>query len=328
MSQSPSYDPHSLHVTLVTPFGEDGRVVHSELGGMVRELYAPHNGGNLVPIINAEAGEFYTLSQDERHANLVTAREATEGRAFVAGVSGITSAEAAACARRALADGASGLFILPPFGSSDISTAWNGVTYPEVMVNYLRAIAAEAGDTPFVIHPSGSRTPEYGLGWPLETVRAVIDAVPNVAGWKMTYSYEGFRRVARFLRESAPHVAILPSSAVRYHENLANDQFDGACSGSFCYSLSPMLAHISAWRRGDFPEALRIWKSGLAKLHEYVYSDYARLHTRYKVGAYLCGAISSPLLRDPFPAPTAAETETMTTLLEGAGIPVRATAGV
>lgn len=326
MSQSPSYDPHSLHVTLVTPFGPDGRVVDGELGGMVRELHAPHNGGNLVPIINAEAGEFYTLSPDERHANLVTAREAAEGRPFVAGVSGITSAEAAACARSALADGASGLFILPPFGSSDISVAWNGVTYPEVMVDYLRAIAAEAGDTPFVVHPSGSRTPEYGLGWPLETVRAVIDAVPNVAGWKMTYSYEGFRRVARFLRESAPRVAILPSSAVRYHENLASDQFDGACSGSFCYSLSPMLAHIEAWRRGDFPEALRIWKSGLAKLHEYVYSDYARLHIRYKLGAYLCGAISSPLLRDPFPAPSAVEAATMTALLEGAGIPVPAAA--
>ncbi|MFI6350086.1 dihydrodipicolinate synthase family protein [Streptomyces sp. NPDC050560] len=325
-----SYTSHALHATLVTPFDPGtGAVLLDELTAMARRLAdaSARSSVPLVPIINAEAGEIYTLSREERTANL----EAVVGAGLgpvVGGVVGRTTAEAVEVAKEAVAAGAQALFVLPPFGSGDITTSWDPVRYPRVVSEYTGRIADAVGDVPLVIHPSGPRSPAYGIGWPLETVRAVIGRAPTVAGWKMTYSYEGYRRVARYLRAHAPQVAVLPSSAVRYHENLANRQLDGACSGSFCYALDPMVEHIELWRKGEVSAATDLWLDGLAELHEYVYSDYARLHIRYKVAAWLAGEISSPLMRDPMPEPERAEADRLCALLTGAGLAARDAAEV
>jgi 4-hydroxy-tetrahydrodipicolinate synthase len=318
-----NYRAKSLHVTLMTPFDESTQKVREdELAAQVSAT--ERVGGDLpvTPIVNAEAGEIYTLDRDELVRNLQVAIEVAEGP-IVAGVVGRTSQEAIAVARDALECGASALFVLPPYGSGDITTSWNAARYPEVVASYLEKIAASVGDVPIVVHPTGPRTPEYGIGWPVETIREVLARVPTVAGWKMTYSYDGYRRVARFLRAEAPQVAILPSSAVRYHENLASGQLDGACSGSFCYAMGPMLEHIRLWGAGEVAAATELWQAGLAELHEFVYSDYARLHIRYKLATWLTGAISSPLMRDPLPAPSRAEAGRLSALLSAAGVAVR-----
>lgn len=317
------YSAKALHVTMVTPFDRaTGEVVLDELAAGAARLAATPAPLPVTPIINAEAGEIYTLTRDERRRNVKAAVEAVGGAPLVAGVVGRSSGEAIEMARDAVADGAAALFVLPPYGSLDVTHTWNPVRYPEVVVDYVRRIADAVGPVPLVIHPTAPRSPEYGIGWPVETVAAVVDAVPSVAGWKMTYSYEGFRRVARFLRAQAPHVAVLPSSAVRYQENLANDQFDGACSGSFCYALEPMVEHIGFWRQGQVEEATKLWKGGLCALHEFVYSDYSRLHIRYKVAAWVAGTVSSPFMRDPIPAPSLQEARDAHELLAAIGLAV------
>ncbi|MCI2417400.1 dihydrodipicolinate synthase family protein [Saccharopolyspora sp. K220] len=313
------YVSNSLHVTLMTPFDESEKVDTAELARQVAQTERVDLDLPVVPIINAEAGEIYTLEREELVANVTAAVEVANGP-VVAGVVGRTTAEAIAVARDALACGAAALFVLPPYGSADITTSWNAARYPEVVADYLGKVADSVGDVPLIVHPTGPRTPEYGIGWPVETIEAVLDRVPTVAGWKMTYSYEGYRRVARFLRAEAPQVAILPSSAVRYHENLANRQLDGACSGSFCYALEPMLEHIRLWRAGEVDAATKLWQSGLAALHEYVYSDYSRLHIRYKLATWIAGKISSPLMRDPMPAPLPDEVHRLYELMSAAGL--------
>lgn len=318
-----TYTTRSLHVTLVTPFDPaSGAVRIDELTEMARKLAGTPSTIPLRPIINAEAGEIYTLTRAELTANLEAVIGAGVGP-VVAGVVGRTPDEAIQIAKDALACGASGLFVLPPYGSADITTSWNAAQYPEVVVDYIATIADAAGDVPLLVHPTGAGNPAYGIGWPIETVQAVVNRVPTVAGWKMTYSYEGYRRVARWLKENAPQVAVLPSSAVRYHENLANRQLDGACSGSFCYALQPMVDHIRLWQEGDVAAATDLWTSGLAELHEYVYSDYSRLHIRYKLAAWLAGEISSPLMRRPVPAPTVAEARRLHELMTAAGVAAR-----
>lgn len=318
-----TYTTRSLHVTLVTPFdAETGAVRLDELTALATKVARTPSPIPMRPIINAEAGEIYTLSRDEITANIKAVVGAGIGP-VVGGVVGRTTKEAIEVARDTLDAGASGLFVLPPYGSADITTSWDAARYPEVVSEYIGKIADAVGDVPLIIHPSGAKTPAYGIGWPLETLKAVIDRAPTVAGWKMTYSYEGYRRIARYLRENAPQVAILPSSAVRYHENLAGDQLDGACSGAFCYSLEPTVRHIRLWHEGDITGATKLWKSGLAELHEYVYSDYSRLHIRYKLAAWIAGEISNPLMRDPIPAPDVAEARRLHQLLAAVDMPVR-----
>ncbi|HLD29844.1 MAG TPA: dihydrodipicolinate synthase family protein, partial [bacterium] len=78
----------------------------------------------------------------------------------------------------------------------------------------------------------------------------------------------------------------------------------------------------NAWKRRDFEGASRIWKSGLADLHEYVYSDYSRLHVRYKLATWLRGLIPLPFMRPPMPAPRRAEVLALRELTAKAGLSV------
>jgi len=59
-------------------------------------------------------------------------------------------------------------------------------------------------------------------------------------------------------------------------------------------------------------------QSGLADLHEYVYSDYSRLHVRYKLTTWLRGLIPSPFMRPPMPKPREEEITQLRSLVEEA----------
>jgi len=88
-----------------------------------------------------------------------------------------------------------------------------------------------------------------------------------------------------------------------------------------------MLEHIEAWRADDVRRARRIWvEGGLRDLHEYIYSDYSRLHLRYKIAAWLRGLIPSCRMRPPMPVAKQEEIATLSKLLSAAQIPVVQTA--
>jgi dihydrodipicolinate synthase/N-acetylneuraminate lyase len=138
----------------------------------------------------------------------------------------------------------------------------------------------------------------------------------------MTYNYTGYRIVSRALRKLERRVGVFAASSIYFHENLASGVFDGTVTGSFNYGLDGMIDHIQAWRRKDIDEARRLWNSGQAELHEYVYSEFSRLHIRYKVGAWLRGFISNPFMRPPMPKPRKEEVDKLRALLTNAGMTV------
>lgn len=275
-------------------------------------------------VINPEAGEVTYLSREEKRRIVEVAVEHVDGRVpLVAGVAHPTTAGAVASAEDAIEAGADGLFLMPPMGALDVTISWNAIKYPEVVVDMWKAIADVAGDRPLIAHPTGSFSPQYAVGLPVETTEAVIEAVPTIVGWKMTYNYDGYRKVARALRNHERDVSIFAAPGEYFHENLASGQFDGTVSGSFNYAIEPMIDHIEAWRRGDLEEARRIWDGGLAELHEYVYSDYSRLHVRYKIATWVRGHIAEPFMRPPLPEPMREELETLHELLSACGLGVR-----
>jgi dihydrodipicolinate synthase/N-acetylneuraminate lyase len=311
-----------LYVAAVTAYDQDGAIDEQQQRALMR--YFLDAGPGFGIIVNPEAGEIFYLSPEEQEKLITIAVEEVAGQLPVfSGVLANTTAGTVSAARRALELGADGLFVMPPVGAMDITTAWDPVRYPEVWGDMIAAIADAAGDVPMITHPVAAPSAGYGVGLPVEPTLHLLRTYPQLTGWKMTYNYEGFRKVGRAIRDLDRHVGILGATAVHFHEYLASDMLDGAVTGSFNYALEPMLAHIAAWRSGDVELARKIWSSGLAALHEYVYEQWGRLHVRYKTAAWLRGLIGSPLMRPPMPKPHLDEIRTLRDLLYGAGLPVR-----
>jgi dihydrodipicolinate synthase/N-acetylneuraminate lyase len=210
--------------------------------------------------------------------------------------------------------GVDGFFVMPPAGSMEVTTTIDAVNYPEIWVDHVRSVA-EVADLPIIVHPTCPPSAQYGEGLPLETTRAVLEEVPSVVGWKMTYNWSGYERIARHIRSMDRHVGVLAAPGGVFHNAMASGYFDGTVSGSWNYALEPMIEHVEAGLEDDMATARSIWDEQLAELHGYIYGDYSRLHIRYKIAAWLRGLCSHPFMRPPMPNPTVDEIEELDRLL-------------
>jgi len=309
---------HRYYTATVLPFTEAGKIDEEAYRRLIRYFLQDRFREVGGIIANPEAGEIYYLTREEKKRVVEIAVEEASGKMPVfAGVFDLTTEGCVECARDAKAGGADGLFLLPPAGCIDLVTAWNPEKYPEYWLDQIRAIDA-AVNLPIITHPvGGSATAQWGLGVPGPAAKLICEQVPNVIGWKMIYNYEGQRKMWKVLRGLDRHVSILAAGGGLFPEFLAHDVLDGTASGSWNYALEPMQDHIDAWRACDVVKARRIWvEGGLRDLHEYIYSDYSRLHVRYKIAAWLRGLIPSCKTRPPMPVAKPEEIETLRGLLE------------
>ena len=279
-------------------------------------------------IANPEAGEIFYLTRAEKRRVLEIVLQEADGQVpVIAGTFGWTTADTIDGANDAKAIGAQGLFVSPPGGSMDVSSAWDPVAYPEVWLDQIVA-QDRAVDMPIFTHPVVAPSPPWGIGLPLAAALRYCRAVPNIVGWKTTYAYLGHRILSRAMRQHAPHVALLCSSGQFFHEHLATGCFDGTITGSWNYGMEPMLAHMAAWDRNDANAARALWDAGLAELQEHIYAEPGRLHVRYKAAAWLRGWIDSPLMRPPMPTAKAVEVQTIAARLRACGIALRPAAEI
>ena len=318
---------HRYYAALVLPFDENGKVDETAYRELIRYFLQDRFRGVGGIVANPEAGEVYYLTREEKRRVAEIAVDEAGGKMSVfGGVFDLTTEGCVACALDAKQAGVDGLFLLPPAGCIDLVTMWNAEKYPEYWLDQILAIDGAAG-LPIITHPVAAPTPQWGLGVPGEAARVICQAVPNIIGWKMIYNYDGQRKMWKLLRSLDRHVSIMAAGGGLFHEFLAHDVLDGTVSGSWNYGLEPMLDHIEAWRAIDIVSARRIWvQGGLRDLHEYIYSDYSRLHLRYKIAAWLRGLIPSCRTRPPMPKPKPEEIATITRLLEASRVPVAAPA--
>lgn len=314
-----------LYVAIITPYKDntykpDEAQLRSFLQFFLQPKYVEAGIGI---IINPEAGEIFYLNREEKRRNVEITIDEVKGKVPVfAGAIDTTTEGTVEVAVDAKQAGADGVFVIPPMGAIDITTCWDSAKYPEVWIDILKALQDGVGDMPFICHPTGSQSMKYGEGLPIEVTIKACNEIKNIVGWKMTYNYTGFRIISRALRKLDRHVGILGAPAINFHENLASDRFDGTVSGSWNYAPEPMLDHIVAWRNGNLDEARRIWDSGLAEIHEYVYSEFSRLHIRYKTATWLRGFISNPFMKPPMPKPRKEEVKRLSEVLSNAGLSV------
>lgn len=308
---------HRYYTAAVLPFQESGRIDEAAYRKLMRYFLQERFREIGGIIANPEAGEIYYLTREEKRRVVEIAVDEAGGKMPVfAGVFDLTTEGCLDCARDAKAAGADGLFLLPPAGCIDLVGAWNAERYPEYWLDQIRVIDA-AVNLPIIAHPvAGSSNPQWGLGIPGPAAKLICEAVPNIIGWKMIYNYEGQRKMWKVLRALPRPVSILAAGGGLFHEFLAHDMLDGTASGSWNYALEPMLDHIEAWRACDVVKARRVWvEGGLRDLHEFIYSDYSRLHVRYKIAAWLRGLIPSCRTRPPMPQAKPEEVETLRRLL-------------
>ncbi len=323
VSYGNKYD--KLYVAVVTPYKDNTyEIDEGQLRSLLRVFLQPkYVDAGMGVIINPEAGEIFYLTREEKRRNVEIAVDEVKGKVpLFAGVIDNTTVGTIDVATDAKKAGVDGLFMIPPMGAIDITTSWNSLKYPEVWIDMVKEVAKAVGDMPMICHPTATPSILYGIGLPLEPTIRMCNEIKNIVGWKMTYNYDGYRIIARALRKLDRHVGIFGAPSVYFHENLASAQFDGTVTGSFNFALEPMIDHIMAWRKEDVKEARRIWETRLAILKEYIYSDYGRLHIRYKAASWLRGYISNPFMRPPIPKPRKDEIETLRMLLANADMNV------
>jgi 4-hydroxy-tetrahydrodipicolinate synthase len=216
--------PHDrIYIAAVNPLDFDGNVDEAQLRSLLRYFLAelPANP-DLGLIINPEAGEIFYLSTEEQERILSIALDEVAGAVPIfAGVLANSTADTVAAARRIAASGVEGLFIMPPIGAMDITIAWNPDRYPEVWGDMIGAIVDAVPDRPLICHPVAAPTAGYGAGLPYGATMRLLTEYPQIVGWKMTYNYEGFRKLTRGIRSLDHHVGILAATGVNFHENLA-----------------------------------------------------------------------------------------------------------
>jgi len=215
-SNSPAHQYDRHYVAVVTPFRENFEIDEPALRKHLQYFMGPEfreAGGGI--IINPEAGEIFYMSRAEKRRNVEIAMEECGGKVPVfAGVSDARTEDAVRVAVDAKEAGADGLFLLPPVGTLDITGAWDPEKYPEVWIDMAKA-EVDAVDLPAIAHPVGGRNPLYGIGLPLAPTLQMCREIPNIIGWKMTYSYEGTRIVAKGLKTLDRHVAVLIATGPR-----------------------------------------------------------------------------------------------------------------
>jgi dihydrodipicolinate synthase/N-acetylneuraminate lyase len=306
-----------LYVAVVVPYREGSfEVDYAAYRQLIRYFLQPKfTGAGGALIVNPEAGECFYLDYGEKKKIIEVALEEAAGKVPVfSGVCHVTTEGTVKEAVMAKELGVDGIFFIPPIGSGDITYAWNPELYPEVWIDMMKAITG-ATDLPMIVHPTAGVSMKYGVGLPEGPAVKICTEVPHIIGWKMTYSYTGWKLVSEALRALDHHVGILGAPGDLYHWALLSGYFDGSVNGAYCYAMEPMIGHIKAWRENNLAEARRIWEGGLKQLQDFVYGDYSRLHIRYKIGAWLRGLVPHPFMRPPQPKPMVFECKEMAGLL-------------
>ncbi len=313
---------HRLWCTTMVPLNADFSIDESSLRALFRYFAEDDRFRRLGGIIlNGEAGEVFYLSRAEQRRVVEIAFEEINGRLpIVSGAFAMSTAELVEATRDMKAMGVAGIFAMPPAGAGEVTRTWDPVRYPEVWIDQLKA-QDKAVNLPIIVHPSAPSSMAYGGGLPAPAAVKMCEAIPNIVGWKMNYTYDGYLRVMRELRRMNRHVAILPASARYFHEMLALGEFDGTSAGCWNYGLEATLDHYDAWQRKDIDTARELWARGLGELHGYI-GQAGRIHIRYKVAAWLRGLLPNYGMRPPMPAPEQAEITDIRAMMQRVGIEV------
>jgi 4-hydroxy-tetrahydrodipicolinate synthase len=287
MAREMKWVPQGVIPAVLLPFNEDLSIDEKSFRAHLRDVASVE--GLSAITINAHSTEVASCSFEEQRRVLAVAKDEIGKRLpIVHGVYAEGSLEAGRIAKMATDGGAAALLVFPP-GPFTMGQR------PEMAVEHFRRVAGES-DLPVIAfqYPLAG-----GQGYPLETLLAIAEAVPQVRAIKdWCASPQLHERQIRTLQSLTPPVNVLTTHSSWLLSSLvlgANGLLSG--SGSVIAELQAQL--FRAVRADDLQTAKaindRIWPTA-----EVFYSEpWVDMHNRMKEALVLLGKLPRAVVRPP-----------------------------
>jgi 4-hydroxy-tetrahydrodipicolinate synthase len=310
MARFGDFVPSGVIPACLLPFDEDLAIDAREYRKHLRDVAAVP--GLAAITANAHASEVHACTVEEQRQVLdLTLAEIGDRLPVVSGIYADGSLVAAAIARMATAAGASALLVFPPN-----SMSMGGQLRPEMAVAHFARIA-EATDLPLILfqYPMAS-----GLGYPLETVLRVVDAVPSVCAIK-DWSNDAM------LHER--HIRVLqglprPVNVLTTHSSWLMSSLVLGCNGLLSGAGSVIADLQAALWRAVAAKDLAAAQALNDRVYPVVQAFYAPpfldMHNRMKEALVLLGRLKRAVVRPPLVKLPAAEIARIDAALKTAGI--------
>jgi 4-hydroxy-tetrahydrodipicolinate synthase len=309
MARFGNFVPSGVIPACLLPFDEDFAIDAAEYRKHLRDVAATRGLAALTT--NAHASEVHACSLDEQRQVLdITVDEVGDRLPVIAGIYAESSLVAADIAAMAERGGASALLVFPPN-----SMIMGGQLRPEMALAHFQRIA-DASDLPLILfqYPAG------GLGYPLETLLRVLDAVPSIRAIKdwcndpMLHErhIRTLKSLPRPVNVLSTHSAWLMSSLVLGCQGLLSG------SGSVIADLQAAL-----WRAVEAKDlaAAQAINDRIYPLAQAFYAPpFLDMHNRMKEALVLLGRLKRAVVRPPLMKLPAAEIGRIKAALEAAGI--------
>jgi 4-hydroxy-tetrahydrodipicolinate synthase len=287
MAREMKWVPQGVIPAVLLPFNEDLSIDEPSFRAHLSDVASVE--GLSAITINAHSTEVASCSFEEQRRVLAVAKDEIGKRLpIVHGVYAEGSLEAGRIAKMATDGGAAALLVFPP-GPFTMGQR------PEMAVEHFRRVAGES-DLPVIAfqYPLAG-----GQGYPLETLLAIAEAVPQVRAIKdWCASPQLHERQIRTLQSLTPPVNVLTTHSSWLLSSLvlgANGLLSG--SGSVIAELQAQL--FRAVRADDLQTAKaindRIWPTA-----EVFYSEpWVDMHNRMKEALVLLGKLPRAVVRPP-----------------------------
>jgi len=262
--------------------------------------------------VNGHASEVHACSVDEQRRILdFSLDEVGDRLPLINGVYADGSQQAAAIARMAQEAGASALLVFP-----SNTMAWGGQLRPEMALAHFSTIA-EATDLPLIVfqYPMA-----MGLGYPLETLVRMAEAVPTIAAIK-DWCNEPMQheRHIRTLQALPRPVRVLTTHSSWLMASLAMGPA-GLLSGAGSVIPELQVALFRAVQQQDLATAQAINERIYPLAQAFYAPPFLDMHNRMKECLVLLGRLERAVVRPPLVKLSAAEIDGLRRALQQAGL--------
>jgi 4-hydroxy-tetrahydrodipicolinate synthase len=283
------FDPKGVIPACLLPFHPDLSIDEKSFRKHLRDVTAVP--GLSAIAINSHASEVASCTFDEQERVLAAAMDEVGARVpLVHGVYADGSLEAARIARMAQRGGAACLLVFPPG-----PLALGSMSKPEMVITHFKTIA-DTSDLPIICfqYPLVS-----GLGYPVDTLLKLIDAVPSIRAIKdWCNSVMQHERQIRALQSLPRPVHVLSTHSAWLYSSLVLG-CNGLLSGSGSVIADLQVALFEAVQADDMKRARHI-NDRIYPIAQAFYADpFADMHNRMKEALVLLGRIPCAAVRPP-----------------------------
>lgn len=289
MSKSKAFEPTGVIPACLLPFHPDLSIDEPSYRKHLRDVAGV--AGLSAITINAHASEVASCSFEEQQRVLAITMDEVGARIpVVHGVYADGSFEAARIARMAQSGGASCLLVFPPG-----PLALGSLSRPEMAIAHFKTIA-DASDLPIICfqYPLAS-----GLGYPVDTLLRLIDAVPSVRAIKdWCNNVTQHERQIRIFQSLPRPVNVLTTHSSWLFSSLVLG-CNGLLSGAGSVIADLQSALWQSVQANDLARARQI-NDRIYPIASAFYADpFVDMHNRMKEALVLLGRIPCAAVRPP-----------------------------